>query len=74
MAGTVTGGKAAAKTNKTKYGSDFYAMIGAKGGKRGKTGGFASAKVGKDGMTGKERARMAGSKGGRISRRTKATK
>lgn len=34
MAGTKEGGKAAASTNKTKYGSDFYAKIGAMGGKR----------------------------------------
>ena len=27
MAGTKTGGKAAASTNKAKYGSDFYAKI-----------------------------------------------
>ena len=74
MAGTKTGGVKAANTNKTKYGADFYAMIGAKGGKRGKTGGFASEKKGADGMTGKERARLAGSKGDRISRRTKASK
>lgn len=36
MAGTIQGGRAAATTNKTKYGSDFYAMIGAKGGKKAK--------------------------------------
>ena len=40
MAGTKAGGQAAAATNKTKYGADFYAKIGAKGGKLGKTGGF----------------------------------
>lgn len=74
MAGTKAGGAKAAQTNKTKYGSNFYASIGAKGGKRGKTGGFASDKPGADGLTGKERARVAGSKGGRISRRTKASK
>ena len=34
MAGTKSGGKAAAATNKSKYGADFYARIGAKGGKR----------------------------------------
>ena len=39
MAGTSAGGKAAANTNKTKYGSDFYANrelareAGAKGGR-----------------------------------------
>ena len=62
MAGTKAGGKAAASTNKTKYGSDFYAKIGAMGGKKGHTGGFAANR---------ELARIAGAKGGRISRRTK---
>lgn len=71
MAGTIVGGRKAANTNKIKYGDDFYGVIGAKGGKRGKTGGFASSKVGADGLTGRERARLAGSKGGRISKRTK---
>lgn len=42
MAGTVAGGKAAAATNKRKYGADFYAKIGAEGGKKGNTGGFAA--------------------------------
>lgn len=74
MAGTQMGGKAAAKKNIEKYGKDFYAMIGAKGGRKGKTGGFASDKKGADGLTGRERARMAGAKGGRISRRTKTSK
>jgi hypothetical protein len=40
MAGTPKGGAAAAETNKKKYGSDFYAKIGAMGGKKGRTGGF----------------------------------
>lgn len=71
MAGTIDGGKKAAVTNKVKYGRDFYGIIGAKGGKRGKTGGFASQIRGKDGLTGKERARIAGKKGGQISRKTK---
>jgi general stress protein YciG len=62
MAGTKAGGKAAAATNKNKYGPDFYAKIGAKGGKLGKTGGF---------YANRELARLAGAKGGRISRRTK---
>lgn len=62
MAGTKAGGKAAAETNKKKYGSDFYAKIGAKGGKLGRTGGF---------FANRELARQAGAKGGRISRRTK---
>lgn len=62
MSGTVTGGKAAASTNKAKYGADFYAKIGAIGGKKGRTGGF---------YANRELARVAGAKGGRISRRTK---
>ncbi|MFZ1360748.1 MAG: hypothetical protein WAS27_01795 [Candidatus Saccharimonadales bacterium] len=62
MAGTKAGGQKAAATNKAKHGSDFYAKIGAKGGKLGKTGGFAANP---------ELARIAGAKGGRISRRKK---
>lgn len=71
MAGTKKGGMAAAATNKAKYGADFYAMIGAAGGKKGRNGGFASSKKGVDGLTGRERAARAGALGGRISRRTK---
>lgn len=62
MAGTVAGGKAAAQENKRKYGADFYAKIGAKGGKLGRTGGF---------YANRELARLAGAKGGRISSRSK---
>ncbi len=62
MAGTKAGGQAAARTNKQKYGPDFYAKIGAKGGRLGRTGGFAANR---------ELAREAGAKGGRISRRSK---
>lgn len=58
----MNGGKAAAATNKSRYGTDFYAKIGAKGGKNGHTGGF---------FKNRELARKAGAKGGRISRRTK---
>lgn len=64
MAGTKAGGEAAAKTNKEKYGSDFYAKIGAAGGKKGKTGGF---------YANRDLARAAGARGGRVSRRTKKT-
>lgn len=71
MAGTVEGGREAARKNKEKYGADFYGKIGAIGGKIGKTGGFASNLIGADGLTGKERARIAGHKGGQISKRTK---
>lgn len=69
MAGTKEGGRKAAATIKLKWGDDFYANIGRKGGRNGNTGGFASEVVGADGLTGPERARVAGSKGGKISRR-----
>lgn len=65
MAGTKAGGQAAAATNKAKYGADFYAKIGANGGKKGTTGGF---------FANRELARVAGAKGGRISRRTTSKK
>jgi len=60
MAGTKDGGKAAAATNKSKYGENFYEVIGAEGGRKGRTGGFYEDR---------ERARLAGAKGGTISRR-----
>jgi len=63
MAGTKDGGQKAAATNKTKYGKDFYARIGAMGGKMGHTGGF---------YANRDLARKAGAKGGRISRRGKS--
>lgn len=65
MAGTKAGGKKAAATNKARHGSDFYAKIGRKGGSvMGTKGGFAANP---------ELARIAGAKGGRISRRRKAS-
>ena len=64
MAGTKDGGVRAADTNRKRHGKDFYARIGAIGGKKGKTGGF---------YANRELARIAGAKGGRISRRTKKT-
>lgn len=60
MAGTKTGGAKAAQTNKELYGEDFYAKIGAIGGRKGTTGGF---------YANRELARIAGAKGGRRSRR-----
>lgn len=60
MPGTKAGGLKAAATNIKKYGSDFYAEIGRKGGHNGHTGGFAANP---------ELAREAGRKGGKISKR-----
>ena len=65
MAGTKLGGAKAAATNKKKYGKDFYARIGAMGGKNGHTGGF---------YANRELARTAGARGGLISRRGKSSK
>jgi hypothetical protein len=74
MAGTKEGGLKAGKTNKARYGDDFYKNLGAKGGKKSKTGGFASEKVDANGLTGRERAKLAGGKGGTISRRGPAVR
>ena len=76
--GTESGDRAAEKWHATmleRLGSEeaireHYRTIGRKGGQRSCNGGFASDKVGKDGLTGRERSRIAGYRGGRISRRT----
>lgn len=69
MAGNVNGGKKTAAINRKKYGSDYYARLGALGGKKSRNGGFASNVVGADGLTGRQRASAAGAVGGRISKR-----
>lgn len=71
MAGSKAGGKKTAKTNKNRYGKDYYKNIGRLGGVKSSNGGFASQKTGKDGLTGRERARVAGKKGGKASKRGK---
>ena len=60
MSGSKLGGRKAAETIKARYGDNFYADIGASGGRNGKTGGF---------FADRELASRAGAKGGRISRR-----
>ena len=62
MAGTKVGGRKAAAKNLARD-PQFYAKIGARGGKNGHTGGFAANP---------ELARVAGARGGRVSRRKKA--
>lgn len=61
MSGTKEGGAKAAYTIRLRHGLDFYAHIGAKGGRNGHTGGFAANP---------ELAKIAGRKGGTKSRRT----
>jgi len=72
MSQTKAGAAKARETLYKKYGKDFYGRIGGLGGlTTGVPKGFASEKVGADGLTGKERAAIAGAKGGSISKRTK---
>lgn len=63
MAGTKRGGKKAAKTNKQRYGKDFYYLLGKKGGQtpREEPRGFAAMPT--------EKVRAAGRKGGTRSLR-----
>ncbi len=63
MTQTKAGGKLAAQTIKEKYGSNYYALIGAKGGANGNTGGFGA------GENGRLLAMRAGRLGGLKSRR-----
>lgn len=60
MAGNKIGGLKASKTNRERYGEDYYKEMGRRGGMNGHKGGFASNP---------ELARAAGSKGGRASSR-----
>lgn len=71
LAGTKQGGKKTATTNIARHGKDFYSKIGKKGGASGNTGGFASDVIGKDGLTGRERASRAGRIGGLKSKRNR---
>lgn len=71
MSGTREGGLKAAAKNKAND-PNFYRDIGRIGGANGHSGGFASETVGSDGLTGHQRAVIAGAKGGRISKRGRA--
>jgi general stress protein YciG len=66
VSGTKTGGRAAAVTNKAKYGSGFYREIGAIGGSRSTRGGYWYKKYVLGDV---ESIRHAGTLGGRMSRR-----
>lgn len=71
MGGTKLGGQRAKATVLDTYGTDYYQRIGSLGGKKSKTGGFGSNKVGKDGLTGKQRAKVAGVVGGKAPKHRK---
>jgi general stress protein YciG len=66
MSGTSEGARKRLETIKQKYGENQQSEW-AKQASKSSPGGFASDKVGKDGLTGKERARKAGQKGGALS-------
>ena len=63
MAGTKLGAIKARDTNIKRHGEDFYSKIGSIGGKNGHTGGF---------YFNRELAKIAGARGGRISKRGKS--
>lgn len=65
MAGTKAGGLKTAQTLKQKYGDDYFSRMGKKGGQNGHTGGFAANPA---------LAKLAGQKGGKISKRGPAKK
>lgn len=58
-------GRITAERLKKRYGEDYYKEIGKKGGLvKGHNKGFASKNIGKDGLTGFERAKKMGRRGG----------
>lgn len=65
MSGNTAGGLKAREKIYEKYGKDWYATIGRKGGQNGNTGGFAANP---------KLAIIAGRKGGKISKRGRAKK
>ena len=77
MSGTKLGAQKGLQTKLEKLGSpealkQYFVEIGRKGGWTSSShaeSGFSCPIIGKDGLTGAERARVAGAKGGRVSKR-----
>ena len=69
MSGTKEGGEKAAKTNKERHGADFFARIGAKGGRNGRGPGYKAGFA-----ISHEWAVECGKKGGKVSKRGPAKK
>jgi len=61
VAGTTSGGRLTAETNKSKYGSDYYQRIGSMGGLKKVPKGFA--------VMDRSRLQEIGRKGGKVSKR-----
>lgn len=75
MSGSKSGGRKAAATNKERYGKEYYASIGAKGGSRtSQSKGFAYNTVCNCNLIPEQHfnKNCAGIKGGRASSRTRA--
>lgn len=78
LSGTPEGDRATEKWRATmakKYGENWHnrmVEMGRVGGTRSRGGGFSDPEVGMDGLTGRQRASVAGRKGGQISRRGKS--
>ena len=73
---TKAGGRTLVATMTKRHGSyeafcEDMRKKASKGGRKGRSGGYASEKVDANGMTGRDRARYWGVVGGRISKRTK---
>jgi hypothetical protein len=69
MAGSKASGKKAAETIRKRYGADYYAKVGAMGGRQT----YESGKLFMNGFAGhRELARVVGARGGRVSRRRKS--
>lgn len=66
MSQTPEGAIKAKATIIEKYGKDYFANMGKLGGQKSTSGGFGQGEMGR------ERARIAGAKGGRVSRRKPA--
>jgi general stress protein YciG len=66
VSGTAEGNRKRAETLRKKHGEDYLRESAINAAKH-SPGGFASNKIGKDGLTGKERAQKAGRKGGLVS-------
>ena len=65
MSGTRLGGLKSRDKILKRYGKDHYINMGRKGGlKNNGHLGFGSLEIGKDGLTGRQRAKIAGRKGG----------
>lgn len=68
MSGTKEGARKRLEKLRKEHDPEWFKQNASKAGKAGGNGkGYASEKVGKDGLTGRQRAALAGKKGGQLS-------